>query len=155
MKFELIFLGKTKAAYISAGIDDFCSRLKHYADINVRTLKVKAPGKKPEAKIKNEEAEILLSHLAGNTMVVALDPKGKLLSSEDLAEKIEFWEGSGRQHITILIGGPLGLAQKVLDRADQVISLSKMTFTHDMTRLIILEQLYRAFNISRRTGYHK
>ncbi|MBU0482247.1 MAG: 23S rRNA (pseudouridine(1915)-N(3))-methyltransferase RlmH [Proteobacteria bacterium] len=155
MKFDLIFLGRTKAQYLTDGIDDFLARLKHYAEVQTRTLKVKEPGKKPEAQIKDEEADILLSHLEPGTTVVALDPGGRQYSSEEFAEKIAFWEDTGRSHISILIGGPLGLSGKVLARADQVMSLSRMTFTHDMTRLIVLEQLYRALNIRKGTGYHK
>jgi len=155
MRIDFLFLGKTKESYLAAGIEDFCKRLKRYTEVEIRILKDVKPGRKPERQIRQEEGDILLSHLYPSTLVVALDPGGKQLSSEDLARSLEEWQNNGRQQVTILLGGALGLSDKVLERADLVLSLSGMTFTHEMARLIIMEQLYRAFNIKAGTGYHK
>lgn len=155
MRIDLLFLGKTKQDYLAAGIDDFCRRLKRYAEINVRVLKDVKPASKPSLKIKQEEGALLLAHLAPKSFLVVLDPGGRQLSSEKLAVCLGDWRDCGRNHITIVLGGALGLSAEVLDRADLLLSLSTMTFTHEMARLLIVEQLYRAFNILNGTGYHK
>ncbi len=155
MQIELIFLGKTKENYLAAGIEDFRGRLNRFARVNIKVLKDVKPAGKPDAKIKGEEGESLLSHLHKRTLLIALDPGGREVNSEGFAKHIGGWRDSGRDHITFVLGGSLGLGGAVLDRADLVLSLSKLTFTHEMARLIIMEQLYRAFNILAGTGYHK
>lgn len=155
MRIDLLFLGKTRKNYLAAGIDDFCQRLKRYADVDVRILKDVKPASKPDLKVKQEEGALLLAHLAPKSFLVALDPGGRQLSSEKLAVCLGDWRDCGRNHITIVLGGSLGLSAEVLARADLQLSLSKMTFTHEMARLLIVEQLYRAFNILHGTGYHK
>jgi len=155
MRIDLFFLGKTKNDYLAAGIDDFCGRLKRYAEIKVRILKDVKPATKPDLQIKREEGALLVSRFAPKSLLIALDPGGRQLSSEKLADCLADWQDSGRSHISIILGGALGLADEVLARADLVLSLSKMTFTHEMARLIIVEQLYRSFNILQDTGYHK
>jgi 23S rRNA (pseudouridine1915-N3)-methyltransferase len=155
MRIDFLFLGKTKKNYLAAGIDDFCGRLARYAEINLRILKDVKPASKPDLQIKQEEGVLLLAHLEPKSLLVVLDPGGRQLSSENLAAGLGEWRDRGKNHITIVLGGALGLSAEVLKRADLVISLSKMTFTHEMARLIIVEQLYRAFNILVGTGYHK
>ena len=155
MHLEFLFPGRTRESYLSAGIEDFSQRLSRYAEVGIRVLKEVRPAKKPETQVMREEGEALLAHLSPRTRVVALDPGGKTLSSEELAKLLEEWQTGGRGHLTFLVGGSLGLAPEVLARADFRLSLSRMTFTHEMARLLILEQLYRAFNILARTGYHK
>jgi 23S rRNA (pseudouridine1915-N3)-methyltransferase len=155
MRIELVFIGKTRESYLASGIDDFHKRLKRYAEVEIRVCKDVRPASKPDKKIKREEAQALLSNLDKNTFLIALDPGGRELSSEELAERLGNWQDSGRRHISIVLGGALGLDEEVLARADLVISLSRMTFTHEMARLIIMEQLYRAFNIMTGSGYHK
>ncbi|MEN8142710.1 MAG: 23S rRNA (pseudouridine(1915)-N(3))-methyltransferase RlmH [Thermodesulfobacteriota bacterium] len=155
MQIELLFLGKTKEKYLAVGIEDFAARLKRFAKVNIKVLKDVKPVGKPDLKIKDEEGKVLLNHLHKRTFLIALDPGGKVLSSEGLAKHLGNWRDSGRNHITLVLGGSLGLGRGVLDRADLILSLSKLTFTHEMARLIIMEQLYRAFNILAGTGYHK
>ena len=155
MRIDILFLGKTKKDYLAAGIDDFCGRLKRYAEIEVRILKDVKPASKPDLKVKQEEGAILLSHLAPKSFLIVLDPGGRQMSSEKLAVYLGDLQDCGKNHLTIVLGGALGLSEEVLTRADLVFSLSKMTFTHEMARLIIVEQLYRAFNINSGTGYHK
>jgi 23S rRNA (pseudouridine1915-N3)-methyltransferase len=155
MRIGLLFLGKTKNSYLAAGIDDFCGRLKRYAEVDVRILKEVKPASKPDLQVKQEEGALLLSHLGPKSFLVALDPGGEQLSSEKLAVCLEGWQDRGINHLTIVLGGALGLSAKVLEQADLILSLSKMTFTHEMARLLIVEQLYRAFNILSGSGYHK
>lgn len=156
MRLEFLFLGKTKEAYLAAGIDDFLGRLRHYAEPSVRIIKDRAQRKgEPDDLFKEEEGKLLLGHVPKGGCLVALDRTGAQLSSEDLAGLLGRWENEGRRCVAFLIGGSLGLPRSVLDKADQVLSLSKMTFTHDMTRLLLAEQLYRAFSIRAGTGYHK
>ena len=155
MRIDFLFIGKTKKDYLAAGIDDFCRRLKRYAEIDVRILKVVKPASKPALKVKQEEGALLLAHLEPKSFLVVLDPGGRPLSSEKLADCLRDWRDCGKNHITIVLGGALGLSEEVLSRADLLLSLSKMTFTHEMARLLIVEQLYRAFNIMTGTGYHK
>ncbi len=155
MRIDFLFIGKTKKDYLAAGIDDFCQRLKRYAEIDVRILKDVKPASKPALKVKQEEGTLLLTHLEPKSFLVVLDPGGRPLSSEKLADCLGDWRDRGKNNITIILGGALGLSDEVLARADLLVSLSKMTFTHEMARLIIVEQLYRAFNILNGTGYHK
>ena len=155
MRLEFLFLGKTREAYLAAGIDDYRRRLANYAGVEIRVLKEVRPASKPEAQVRQEEGQVLLAHLTAKSLVVALDPGGRAMNSEELARLVGEWEDGGRRHLTFLVGGPLGLAPEVLTRADFKLSLSPMTFTHEMARLLILEQLYRAFSIRAGSGYHK
>jgi len=155
MQIELLFIGKTRESYLASGIADFHKRLKRYTQIDIRVCKDVKPASKPDQQVKREEGAVLLSHLAKKTFLVVLDPGGRELSSEELAECLGNWQDSGRQHVSIVLGGSLGLDEGILARADLIVSLSRMTFTHEMARLIIMEQLYRAFNIRAGSGYHK
>lgn len=101
------------------------------------------------------EAEQLLSHAASASLVVALDPTGREQTSEEIARALEAWEDRGVQTLCFLIGGHLGLDQQIRQQADQMWSLSRLTFTHEMTRFILLEQLYRACSIKAGHNYHK
>lgn len=105
--------------------------------------------------VKEKEGGLLAKNIRESDFVVVLDPRGETWSSEELAGKIKGWEISGTSRVAFLIGGPLGLSDVVRKRADVLLSLSKMTFTHPMTRLILLEQIYRAFRIIRGEPYHK
>jgi len=159
VKIILPFLGKTKEQYLAAGIDDYAGRLRRYAQLELPVLKEKKNATKEDtARQQTEEGQILLGslpQLGGATKVVALAPAGQQLSSEDLADLLCRWEDQGVREIAFLIGGPTGLAADLVQKADYVLSLSRMTFTHEMARLLVLEQLYRAFSIKAGTGYHK
>lgn len=156
MRFELLFLGKTREKYLDQGIEDFRKRLSRYIEIDIRVLKEKRAGEgEPEAKVKDEEGRLLLSRVSPGALVVALDPGGRMCSSEELATLVSQWENDGRRTISFMIGGHLGLSPEILSRADFVLSLSRMTFTHEMSRLLLLEQLYRARTILAGTCYHK
>ena len=155
MKIECLFLGKTKESFLSDGINEYAKRLKYYTTLSIRLIKSKLKGRLDDNRIKEREGELLLDNVAKNSYLVVLDPGGKQLSSEGLADQITAWERQERNTITFLIGGPLGLSKNVLQKADMVLSLSRLTFTHDMSRLLLLEQLYRAYTIKRGEKYHK
>lgn len=156
MKIILPLLGKTKELYLGAGIDDFAGRLRRFVQLELPVLKEKKSGAKEDAaRLQNEEAQILFGSVPQSAKVVALAPLGRQLSSEELADLLCRWEDQGVREIAFLIGGPTGLAPKLVEKADYVLSLSRMTFTHEMARLLVLEQLYRAFSIKAGTGYHK
>ena len=115
----------------------------------------KNAAKEDAARLQHEEGQILLGSVPQSARVVALAPLGRQLSSEELADLLCRWEDQGVREIAFLIGGPTGLAPELIEKADYVLSLSRMTFTHEMARMLVLEQLYRAFSIKAGTGYHK
>lgn len=155
MKLELPFLGKTKDSFIEQGLKEYSGRLKHYTALHLTTLKVKKKtGWTPDQE-RQEEGRVLLGSLPPATVKVVLDSSGKQISSEELAERISRWEQEGRKQVAFLIGGPTGHSTEVLTEADFLLSLSRMTFTHDMVRLFLLEQLYRAYTIKAGEKYHK
>ena len=155
MRFEFLFLGKTKEPYLAAGIADYAKRLARYIATDIKTLKEKKTKKgESETVLIEKEGEILLQGGQGSYLV-CLDRSGRQMDSMELAAQVEGWEMQGRKKITFIIGGPLGLSPAVLTKADLVLSLSVMTFTHEMTRLLLLEQLYRACTIRAGEKYHK
>lgn len=154
MKYEILFLGKTKDSFLTEGIAEYQMRLKHYTNTNIKIIKSKKL-QGSDAFIKEKEGELLLSNLETSTFMVALDSKGKQYSSTGFSKLIDRWEQSGLKHISFVIGGPLGLSKNALTKADLQISLSLMTFTHDMVRLFLLEQIYRAYTIKAGEKYHK
>lgn len=155
MRLELLFLGKTKEAYLDEGIRDFSARLEHFIPVALTYFKVRRIGGKNEEEIKAYESSLLNSRLAPGDYRVVLDRSGRQFSSEELAVLFEDLIGRGVKKAVFAIGGPAGLAEEQLRGADLLLSLSRMTFTHEMTRLLLLEQLYRAFTIRAGTGYHK
>lgn len=157
MKLEFLFLGKTREQYLAQGIADFSKRLSHYVPAEIKILKDVRRGKKnvSEDKIIALEGEALLGAVARNSIPVVLDVTGKLLTSEEVAGKFAKWEGQGVKNISFLIGGPMGLSPAVLKAANFIWSLSSLTFTHEMARLVLLEQVYRAYTIKAGEKYHK
>lgn len=156
MMFQFLYLGKTRESYLEEGIADYLDRLKRFVKVEIKVIKEKKKGaKEPEAQKKEASGRLLLENMQSPALVVALDPGGRQMSSEKLAQTLSSWENQGEKCIVFLIGGELGLSREVLQKADAVLSLSKMTFTHEMTRLILMEQLYRAYMIKAGTAYHK
>jgi 23S rRNA (pseudouridine1915-N3)-methyltransferase len=155
LRFEILFLGKTKETYLAAGIAEYAKRLARYTAADIRTLKEKRIKKgESENVLIEKDSEILLQSVQGSYLV-CLDRTGRQMDSLELAAQVERWEMQGQKKITFVIGGPLGLAPAILTKADLVLSLSPMTFTHEMTRLLLLEQLYRACTIKAGEKYHK
>jgi 23S rRNA (pseudouridine1915-N3)-methyltransferase len=154
MKFILPFLGKTKESYLEQGIRDYAERLGRYLSLELKVLK--EPGRnEPDAVLMAREADLLLAQAASASLTVALDPAGREFSSEELAAALEKWESRGLQTVCFLIGGHLGLDSRVRQQAGLLWSLSRLTFTHEMSRFILLEQLYRACSIKAGHKYHK
>ncbi len=154
MKIELLVVGKTRQDYLTAGIEDYQQRLRPYCSLSVKIVKEKR-GRLPDNARLREEGEKLISLVPKGALLVVLDPGGRQLRSEDLAFDLGRWRDTGRQLIAFVIGGPLGLSDEVRRQAAVTISLSRMTFTHEMARLVFLEQLYRAFTILAGSKYHK
>jgi 23S rRNA (pseudouridine1915-N3)-methyltransferase len=155
MIYELLLLGKTKDSYLEAGIADFVGRLQHYTRVSVKSIQHKKKCQWSEEQEREEEGRLLLSHVPAGALKVALDFRGRQFTSEGLAELIGQWEQRGVKQVSLLIGGPLGHSRALVEKADLLLSLSQMTFTHDMTRLFLLEQLYRAHTIRAGEKYHK
>lgn len=158
MRITIVCAGRIKDKYLSDGIEEFQKRLKPFTQLEVREIqeeKMKdAPSPTEKEQILRREGERLLARVPENSWLYVLDVHGKELSSEELAAEIsELWL-QGKSNITFLIGGPFGLSQEVRKAADKCISFSRLTFTHQMVRLLLVEQIYRAFKINRREKYH-
>lgn len=159
MNITVISVGKLKERYLKLGIEEFSKRLSKYCKLDMIELDdEKCPenlSDKDMEIVKNKEGSKILSKIKSNSYVIALAIDGKNLSSEELADTISKLAVRGNSHITFVIGGSLGLADEVLKRADYKLSFSKMTFPHQMMKLILLEQVYRAFRINNNEPYHK
>ncbi|KGJ48444.1 50S rRNA methyltransferase [Clostridium sp. NCR] len=159
MNITIISVGKLKEKYLKLGIDEFKKRLSKYCKLDMIELDdEKCPeslNEKDMEIVKNKEGQKILSKVKSNSYVIALAIDGKNLSSEELADTMSKLAVRGNSHITFIIGGSLGLADEVLKRADYKLSFSKMTFPHQMMKLILLEQVYRSFRINNNEPYHK
>ena len=159
MRINIVCVGKIKEKYLKLGIDEFKKRLSKYCKLEIIELEdEKAPenlSDKEMLMIKEKEGKKILSKIKDNSYVIALAIDGKNLSSEELAETINKLGVRGISNITFVIGGSLGLSDEVLSRADYKLSFSKMTFPHQLMRLILLEQVYRAYRINNGETYHK
>ena len=154
MKHELLFLGKIKDTFIEQGVKEYAARIKHYTSFEIKILRERTKKTKNNS-LMEEQGKLLLKAVPGNALKIVLDSHGQQFTSEAFARKIESWELSGVRHACYLIGGPDGHSQEVLRAADLTLSISKMTFTHDMIRLLLTEQLYRAYTIKAGERYHK
>ena len=159
MRINIVCVGKIKEKYLKLGIDEFKKRLSKYCKLEIIELEdEKAPenlSDKEMLMIKEKEGKKILSKIKDNSYVIALAIDGKNLSSEELAETINKLGVRGVSNITFVIGGSLGLSDEVLSRSDYKLSFSKMTFPHQLMRLILLEQVYRAYRINNGEPYHK
>jgi Uncharacterized conserved protein len=155
MKFLIPLLGKTREPYLDAGIRDYTNRLGHFIPVALPVLRERHSHRETDEAIKSAEAAQLLEHAAAADLCVALDPGGISPDSPELAELLTQWEERPVTTVCFLIGGHLGLHRSVLEKAHRVMSLSRLTLTHEMTRLILLEQLYRACTIKAGQKYHK
>lgn len=159
MNITIISVGKLKEKYLKLGIEEFSKRLSKYCKLDMIELDdEKCPenlSEKDMEIVKNKEGQKILSKVKSNSYVIALAIDGKNLSSEELADTMSKLAVRGNSHITFIIGGSLGLADEVLKRADYKLSFSKMTFPHQMMKLILLEQVYRSFRINNNEPYHK
>ncbi|MEC1501024.1 23S rRNA (pseudouridine(1915)-N(3))-methyltransferase RlmH [Bacillus sonorensis] len=159
MNISIVAIGKLKEKYLKQGIDEYIKRLSAYAKVDIIELPdEKAPENLSEQDmkiIKDKEGERILSKISPDAHVIALAIEGKMKSSEELADNMDRLATYGKSKVTFVIGGSLGLSDAVLRRADEKLSFSRMTFPHQLMRLILLEQVYRAFRINRGEPYHK
>ena len=156
MKIKIIALGKIKEKFLKDGIDEFLKRLTPYATVEIIEL---APVEIKEESLTQraleQEAEKILANIKPNSYVITLEILGKQLSSEDFAQKINDITISGVSELVFIIGSSCGVAPVVSQRADFKLSISKMTFLHQFARLLLVEQIYRAFKILKKETYHK
>ena len=155
MKIHLICIGKTDEAYLNTGIAKYVSRLKHYANFRLTEIPdIKNSRHLTVAGQRSEEAKLLLKHLSPGDMVVLLDEKGEEFGSVAFANFLNKQALASVQQLVFIIGGPYGFDESIYARGQKRISLSRMTFSHQMVRLFFVEQLYRAFTIQRGEPYH-
>ena len=159
MNITVIAIGKLKEKYWTDAVKEYSKRLGSYCTLNIVELKESPlranPSAADEEAVKVAEGNDILSRIKPTDFVITLEIKGKGLSSEQLADKIEDLAINGRSSIVFVIGGSLGLSADVSKRSDFKLSFSAMTFPHQMMRVILLEQIYRAFKIIRNEAYHK
>ncbi|MFW5787484.1 MAG: 23S rRNA (pseudouridine(1915)-N(3))-methyltransferase RlmH [Halanaerobiales bacterium] len=159
MKVNIVAVGKIKENYIKNGINKFVQRLQSYTDVEQKEVSSSHVPRNPSGaqldQVKVEEGKRLLKVVPADSYKISLDVKGKPMTSEGLAKSIHNLQVKGFSNISFIVGGPHGLSEEVLNESDYQLSLSHMTFTHQMIRLILLEQLYRAFKIMNNEPYHK
>lgn len=159
MNIKVVCIGKLKERYWIDGLSEYRKRLGKYCELTIDELKEeRAPDRPSNAEISmvlEAEGKSILRRIASGDYAIALEVSGKGLSSEELAEKIERLCVDGKNSLVFIIGGSFGLSPDVLARADFKLSFSRMTFPHQMIRVILLEQVYRAFKINRKETYHK
>lgn len=159
MNITVIAIGKLKEKYWTDAVKEYSKRLGSYCSLNIMELKESPlranPSAADELAVKVAEGTDILSKIKPSDFVITLEIKGKGLSSEQLADKIEDLAINGRSSIVFVIGGSLGLSPEVSKRSDFKLSFSAMTFPHQMMRVILLEQIYRSFKIIRNEAYHK
>lgn len=159
MKITIAAIGKLKERYLKDGISEYTKRISRFADIELVEVEDEhAPDSyspAQEAQVKQREAERLLKRIKDSSYIVLLDLAGEQISSENFSAKLENIMLSGNSHITFIIGGSLGLDQSLISAANYRVCLSKMTFPHQLARLVLVEQIYRAFKILKGETYHK
>lgn len=159
MKITILTVGKIKEKYLRDAITEYSKRLSRYAKLEIiEVADEKTPdnaSETVETNIKNKEAERLLKYIRDDAYLITLEIKGKQLTSEELAQKIDTLGVQGTSHIIFVIGGSLGLGEEVLKRSNYALSFSKMTFPHQLMRVILLEQVYRSYRIMNGEPYHK
>lgn len=159
MKFRIITVGKLKEKYLKDGIAEYLKRLQCYATVEIIEVADEqtpdSASEMEELQIKAKEAQRIHKYIKEDTYLIALAIEGTMLTSEQLAERIEQLGISGKSHITMVIGGSLGLDKSILQQADLLLSFSKLTFPHQLMRLILVEQLYRSYRIMKGEPYHK
>ena len=159
MKISVITVGKIKEKYLKDAIAEYSKRLSKYCKLEIVEVADEKPpdnaSETVETMIRAKEGERILKHVKDDAYVVTLEIQGKQVTSEELAEKIDKLGIQGVSHITFIIGGSIGLGEEVLARSNYALSFSKMTFPHQLMRVILLEQIYRSYRIIHGEPYHK
>ncbi len=158
-KITVITVGKIKEKYLRDAVAEYAKRLSKYCKLEIiEVADEKTPDQAREVveeQIRDKEAERILKYVKEEGYLITLEIRGKQLTSEEFSEKLEKLGVQGRSHIIFVIGGSIGLGRAVLDRSDFALSFSKMTFPHQLMRVILLEQIYRSYRIMNREPYHK
>lgn len=159
MKISLICVGKLKEKYFVDGVKEYSKRLSRYCNLEIIELPdEKTPDNASESMeeiIKKKEGERILKSIKEESYCIVLAIEGVQITSEQLADRIQSLGVTGTSHISFVIGGSLGLSKEVMERADYKLSFSKMTFPHQLMRVVLLEQVYRAYRINNNQPYHK
>ncbi len=159
MNIIVISVGRIKEKYLVSGIAEYAKRLSKYCKLTLIEVADEKASEKLSEKdriiVKKKEGEKILSKIKENTYVVTLEIEGKQMTSEGFSKKIEDLMLEGISNVTFVIGGSLGLSKEVISRSDFKISFSKMTFPHQLMKMVLLEQIYRGFRIIRNEPYHK
>lgn len=155
MKIKLLAIGKTDHKQLSLLIDEYQNRLKHYIKFEIETIPdLKNAKNLSEIQQKNKEGELILKKIQATDVLVVLDDKGKEFTSIEFSKYLQKKMNAGIKQLVLVIGGPYGFSEAVYEKAQSKLSLSKMTFSHQMIRLFIVEQLYRGFTILKNEPYH-
>ena len=158
MRFYVVCIGKLKDAYLSDGVAEFVKRMRPYGGITITELNESKIGDKPSdadrKQVVDEEGERLLKAVPKNAYTILLDVYGKTMSSEDLAKTVAKLEVDGVSDMSFIIGGAFGVSEALRQSVNYKLSFSPMTFTHQMVRLLLVEQIYRASKINRNEPYH-
>lgn len=155
MKATLLCIGKTDESFVKTGIENYAKRLKHYIHFDISVVPdIKNAKHLTQEQQRVKEGELILRQLRNSDFVVLLDERGTTFRSVEFAKFLEQKMVGSVQHIVFIIGGPYGFSEEIYQRANQQLSLSKMTFSHQMVRLFFVEQFYRAFTILRGEPYH-
>lgn len=156
MKIKIIACGKIKESFLKSGVEEFSKRLVPYTNFEITEIPaIEIKDENLTEKILEKEGEKILSYIKPQSYVITLEISGQMLSSEEFAQKIEELMNTGTSEIVFVIGSSCGISKQVSQRADFKLSLSKMTFLHQFARLILTEQIYRAFKIMKKETYHK
>jgi len=155
MKITFLWVGKTAERWLQEGIDIYLNRLKHYVSLTVEIIPApKNHLKQDVGKQKEMEGDVILGRITPQDEVYLLDERGTAYSSEELAGFLQKKMSASVKHLVMVVGGPFGFSEKMYQRANGLISFSKLTFSHQMIRLLACEQTYRAFTILRGESYH-
>jgi 23S rRNA (pseudouridine1915-N3)-methyltransferase len=153
VRLRLIWVGKTRNGHINALVDDYVKRLARFARVEVTELREGVSA--DERAVVEEEGKRIVAALASNSSTVLLDVEGRQFSSHELATQIEAWQNAGAKEVAFVVGGHLGVTDEIKHRAHLRWSLSRLTLTHEMARVVVVEQLYRAYTILRGLPYQK
>lgn len=155
MKIKLLFVGKTDEDWLKEAVDKYFNRLKKYLPIEIKIIPdIKKAAKLSTSEQKVEEGKLILKHIENDELAVLLDENGSSFSSVELSQKLQKKMNSGIKTLVLIVGGPYGFSDEVYEHVREKWSLSSLTFSHQMVRLLLVEQIYRAFTILRNEPYH-